>query len=66
MYSCFALYVLGTALLLGSWYGLIFGLILIGMFAWRAVIEERTLRKELKGYNAYMSQVKYRLIPYLW
>ena len=66
MYSGFALYVLGTALLLGSWYGLIFGFIIIGMFAWRAVMEERTLRKELKGYNAYMSQVKYRLIPYIW
>ena len=32
MYAGFALYILGTALLLGSWYGFILGLILIGMF----------------------------------
>jgi protein-S-isoprenylcysteine O-methyltransferase Ste14 len=66
MYSGFALFVLGTALLLGSWYGLIFGFILVVMASWRAVMEERTLRKELKSYEAYMAKVKYRLIPYIW
>lgn len=66
LYSGFVLFFLGTALLLGSWYGFIFSLILVGMFAWRAVMEERTLREELSGYDAYMAQVKYRLIPYLW
>jgi protein-S-isoprenylcysteine O-methyltransferase Ste14 len=52
--------------MLGSWYGLIFGLLLVGVAGWRAVMEERTLKKELRGYDAYMAQVKYRLIPYLW
>jgi protein-S-isoprenylcysteine O-methyltransferase Ste14 len=66
MYSGFVLFVLGTALLLGSYYGLIFGFILVVTAAWRAVMEERTLRKELRGYEAYMAKVKYRLIPYLW
>jgi len=32
----------------------------------RAVREERVLRKELLGYDAYMAQIKYRLIPYVW
>ena len=41
-------------------------LLLIGLFAWRAVLEERTLRDELQGYAAYMTQVKYRLVPYVW
>lgn len=66
LYSGFVLFVLGTALLLGSWYGLISGIPLVGMVAWRAVMEERTLRKELAGYDAYMVQVKYRLVPHLW
>ncbi len=66
MYSGFVLFVLRTALMLGSWYGLIFGLILVGMAAWRAVMEECTLRKELRGYDIYMAQVRYRLIPYIY
>ncbi len=66
MYSAFLLFVLGAALLLGSWYGLLFGLILVGGAARRAVLEERTLQEELNGYDIYMSQVKYRLIPYIW
>ena len=57
---------LGTPLLLGSWYGLLFALVMIPAGAVRAVLEERTLRKELPGYEAYMAQVKYRLIPYVW
>ena len=66
MYAGFIFFALGTALLLGSWYGLLGGLFLIGMVAWRAVQEERVLRDELEGYSSYMRQVKYRLIPYLW
>ena len=31
-----------------------------------AVLEERTLREELRGYGAYMAQVRYRLIPRVW
>jgi protein-S-isoprenylcysteine O-methyltransferase Ste14 len=52
--------------MLGSWYGVLLGLILVIMVARRAVLEERTLRAELPGYAAYMGQVKYRLIPYVW
>jgi protein-S-isoprenylcysteine O-methyltransferase Ste14 len=66
MYSAFLFFIPGTALLLGSWYGLLWGLLLIGLFARRAVLEERTLRDELQGYAAYMTQVTYRLVPYVW
>jgi hypothetical protein len=51
------LYVVGTALLLGSWYGLLLGLVLTGMLAWRAIMEERMLREGLEGYDAYMIRV---------
>ncbi len=66
MYSGFVLFVLGTTLMLGSWYGLLFALVLVGMVAMRAVLEERTLREELRGYDTYMAQVRYRLIPHVW
>lgn len=66
MYAAALLFLTGTALLLGSWYGLLFVLLLIGMIARRAVLEEHTLREELQGYDAYTAQVKYRLIPYVW
>src|SRR5713226_4683247 len=66
MYAAALLFLLGTALLLGSWYGLLMVLIFAGMIAGRAVLEERTLQHELQGYDTYMAQVKYRLIPHVW
>ena len=66
MYAGGLLLFLGTPLLLGSWYGLLLVLVMIPGGAVRAVLEERVLREELPGYDAYMAQVKYRLIPYVW
>ena len=66
LYAGFVLFALGAALLLGSWYGVLGGLLLILMVAWRAVHEERMLFRELSGYEAYMKRVRYRFIPYLW
>lgn len=56
----------GAALLLGSWYGLLLGLVFVFGLAYRAVREERVLRDELPGYKEYMAQVKYRFIPHVW
>ena len=66
MYSAFLFFIPGTALLLGSWYGLLLALLIVGMIAVRAVLEERTLQQELQGYDTYMAQVKYRLVPRVW
>lgn len=49
IYSGFIPFTLGTAFLLGSWYGLLGGLLLIGMAAWREVHEEDVLKEELEG-----------------
>jgi protein-S-isoprenylcysteine O-methyltransferase Ste14 len=57
---------LGTPLLLGSWYGVLLTLLFLPALIVRAVLEERALLQELPGYDAYMTQVKYRLIPYVW
>ncbi len=66
MYGTTILFIVGTALLLGSWYGLLLGPILVVGITFRAVQEERVLRAELPGYDTYMARVKYRLIPYVW
>ena len=66
MYTAILVFIVGTSLLLGSWYGLIFVIICMAILARRAVLEERTLRAELPGYSSYMAQVKYRFIPYIW
>jgi protein-S-isoprenylcysteine O-methyltransferase Ste14 len=66
MYAGGIFFIVGITLLLGSWYGLIPAVILLVVVSRRAVMEENTLRQELQGYDAYMNQVKYRLIPSLW
>jgi protein-S-isoprenylcysteine O-methyltransferase Ste14 len=66
MYSAFIPFMVGTPLLLGSWYGVLLGLGFMVVLARRAVLEESTLREELQGYAYYMTQVKYRILPYIW
>jgi protein-S-isoprenylcysteine O-methyltransferase Ste14 len=66
MYATAALFLVGVSLLLGSWYGVLMALVVIVLVAIRAVHEEEALRAELPGYAAYMAEVKYRLIPYVW
>src|SRR5579864_5430041 len=66
MYTGFHLFYIGTPLLLGSVFGLVLAPVLIALVTWRAVLEERVLRKELPGYDAYMAQVASRFIPHVW
>lgn len=66
MYAAFLLFMIGTPLWLGSWYGVLFGLVFMIVLARRAILEESILKKDLHGYADYMIQVKYRLIPYIW
>ena len=66
MYTGGLLFFLGSGFLLGSWIGVLLGLILVGILARRAVREECELRMGLKEYDAYTAQVKYRLIPHVW
>lgn len=66
MYAGGLLLFLGTPLLLGSWFGLLLVLVMMPGLVVRAILEERVLRKELPGYDAYMLQVKYRIVPYIW
>ena len=66
MYASALVMFVGTPLLLGSWWGLLFvpvGVVGIGI---RAVGEERMLRRELPGYDRYARQVRFRMLPRLW
>jgi len=66
MYAAMVLFFAGTPLLLGAWFGVLAGALFVIILAQRAILEERTLRSDLPGYAAYMAQVKYRLMPYVW
>jgi protein-S-isoprenylcysteine O-methyltransferase Ste14 len=66
MYAATLIFVIGTPLLLGAWFGILAGPVVALVLAWRAVLEERTLQKELPGYAEYMARVKFRLLPFIW
>jgi protein-S-isoprenylcysteine O-methyltransferase Ste14 len=56
----------GIALLLGSWWALIPAAGAIVFIISRTVLEDRMLRAELAGYEAYVREVPIRLIPGCW
>lgn len=66
MYASVFLWVLGTPLWLGSWWGVAMALLFMIVLCVRAVLEERTLARELPGYDEYARRVRYRVIPYVW
>jgi protein-S-isoprenylcysteine O-methyltransferase Ste14 len=66
MYSGSFLYLLGTPLALGSWWGFIGVLLLMPAVVWRLLDEERLLAKSLPGYSEYRDSVKFRLMPFIW
>ena len=53
-------------LALGSYYSLIPMLLIIPITVMRVKSEEEILLRELKGYRAYCSKTKYRVIPFIW
>ena len=65
-YSGAILSFLGSSLLLGSWWALIPAALGMGGYVLRTALEDKTLQLELEGYDAYVEQVRYRLIPGLW
>jgi protein-S-isoprenylcysteine O-methyltransferase Ste14 len=56
----------GMPLWLESYAGALLASVPIGIIVVRILIEERFLKRELKGYDAYLQKVRYRLIPFLW
>jgi protein-S-isoprenylcysteine O-methyltransferase Ste14 len=65
-YVGFILMSISTPLVFGSIYALICSLMTMILMIVRTTLEDKTLKNELDGYKAYTSQVKYKLIPYVW
>jgi protein-S-isoprenylcysteine O-methyltransferase Ste14 len=66
MYSAALILFLATPLALGSAWGLIVAIPLVGTLVARLTDEERYLSAHLPGYDAYRQQVSYRLVPLVW
>jgi len=66
MYLAVIIFVVSTPLALGSFFGLFFSGLIGIIFMIRTHLEEKTLQKELAGYEEYMKEVKYRLFPGIW
>jgi len=66
MYLGASLVFVGAALLLGSVYGLLAGLAIVGLLILRIFGEEKLLARDLEGYKEYLQKVRYRLVPHVW
>jgi protein-S-isoprenylcysteine O-methyltransferase Ste14 len=65
-YVGFILMALTVPLALGSLWALIPAVVLAGAIVVRTADEDRTLRRDLPGYEEYTHHTRYRLIPGLW
>jgi protein-S-isoprenylcysteine O-methyltransferase Ste14 len=66
MYAGALLYLLGTPLALGSYWGLAVFMALLPLLLWRLFDEERFLSRNLPGYTEYQQRVRHRLVPFVW
>lgn len=66
MYAGMIFYDVSLPLLLGSWWALAVGGLMIGVVIVRTALEDATLRRELPGYEDYSRNVRYRLFPIVW
>jgi protein-S-isoprenylcysteine O-methyltransferase Ste14 len=57
---------LGFPLLFGSFWSIIPICVSIILLSLRTILEDRTLKNELKGYNEYSNKTRYMIIPYVW
>jgi protein-S-isoprenylcysteine O-methyltransferase Ste14 len=66
MYAAALLYLLGTPLALGSYWGLVVIAVVLPFLLWRIFDEERFLARSLPGYTEYQQRVRNRLVPFVW
>ncbi len=66
MYAGALIYLVGTPLALGSYWGLLALLFVLPFLVWRLIDEEHLLLRELPGYADYCRKVRYRLLPFVW
>ena len=66
MYASAILYLLGTPLTLGSYWGLVPLVAMMPFLIWRLLAEERYLASNLPGYTEYQKRIRHRLVPFVW
>ncbi|MDA8104082.1 MAG: isoprenylcysteine carboxylmethyltransferase family protein [Nitrospiraceae bacterium] len=66
MYASALLYLVGTPLALGSFWGLLALVAIMPFLIWRLYDEESFLSRNLSGYTEYQKKVRHRLIPFIW
>ena len=66
MYVGAILMYFATPLIWGSLWALALAGIIAVLFLVRTALEDRTLRRELRGYEEYCSRTRYRLLPGVW
>lgn len=66
MYASALLYLLGTPLALGSYWGFLPLVVMMPFLIWRLLDEEQLLARDLRGYTEYQARVPYRLVPFVW
>ncbi|MBZ0303083.1 MAG: isoprenylcysteine carboxylmethyltransferase family protein [Anaerolineae bacterium] len=57
---------IGTPLILGTWWAFVPGALVMVAILYRTVREDRTLRRELAGYAEYAQRTRSRLLPGIW
>jgi protein-S-isoprenylcysteine O-methyltransferase Ste14 len=66
MYAAALVMLLGISPALGSWWGIPIVVAILPALIWRLKDEERFLVRNLPGYPEYLSEVRYRLLPFVW
>ncbi len=66
MYASGFLYLAGSPLALGSYWGLAPVALMAPLLIWRLFDEERMLAASLPGYAEYQRRVRHRLVPFVW
>jgi len=66
LYAGALIFFAGLPLLLGSWLGLVTAPFFVLFLAMRITKEEELLRRELEGYEEYIRQVRWRMVPGIW
>ena len=66
MYASALLYLAGTPLALGSYWGLVPLVAMLPFLIWRLFDEETLLAGSLPGYVEYQKKVRHRLVPGIW
>ncbi|CDP89868.1 MULTISPECIES: methyltransferase family protein [Mycolicibacterium] len=66
MYVGNVIMMIGIPPALGSYWALLLVIPALALLGVRILDEEKMLRAELEGYDAYTREVRYRLLPFVW